>query len=1038
VALRGDVSAPFRAELEGTTMLTRFGEKLAAYGEKSWERIATIESANARSAMLQADVRARQDIPKNIDDYAMWEDDYRRRMGTAQETESGSIHSRNARAAFGRDVELMIERGAAAMNRDMEVRRGDVGRADLSNIRSGNLAAILSETDPVVRTELLDATNDAIEYARSEGFIDNEQAVSVRRKFAQDYAVGFVAGLEPEARLDMLELGMTITDDGQVTFEMGQGTVDVIPFMTRINLLESTRRELAQSQRPTAKAVMDILSVQLLLSIPDSDAPLEEYAAIYTDRMRAKMDSAVNLIDDPKAQDIFRAGAESLIERGIASLAGVVKARKADAVRADVNERISDSIDAALNTSEYEVQRDLLGGTEQIINDNIRAGVYSDEFGEDLIRRMYDGFSVAWVDSHELEERYAILTNGMSVTDGQRTFERTGTWVDEIPTDTRIKMVERAEGNVATLANNRITDASRELRNAASLLATGRLLAAEEAAALTATVEKANVPELTAQLAHYRYVSDIIHGLETDGDLAAVDALIKPLATSRTITTEDNFLLKAAIGLRGRMAAVQSAQHAHAKSALAIIESVYAAGENPTPEHLAAVTLLVDPFDDLMNSLAETKWIGESINTLRRLPLIDVEKSIDHIRDLGDLSPPQVRLLNAMESTRTTMERELDNDPTGWAVRSGVLKLDPFAPTDKKFVEARIRATAAAGAQFRIDMPFTTREETATLARGWDEGTALNQMSLLWSLTGMGLPWKQEERLLKDISEGNPLIGVLADTVRTNQVLVQEALDGFNFIKTTKMRFGQAKINPVLFAFLAGALEGDVGGHRMVALGAAAEAVLIERARAAGTKDGEILFDETAFTSVIEEFMGEKGTINGQQTFAPLGVPWEQFNSSRAVSAFTPGIRGAVEESQKRADRGWIQNLTDDDLHPRSRLPPAPGEFERGPFRILASGAQRVTADVLREAELVWVDDGKYLVRFEVGNRLEYVVFINEKGEIEEYVLNYHEITGARQLTPRIIAPAPAPAPALAPVSDVVDPDDLPPKNGDTNVNTAP
>jgi hypothetical protein len=190
--------------------------------------------AQARSALLQADIATRQSL-EDDPDYSTYDSRYREAMQKARDTARQGIRSRYDLAAFNRDADLDMARGAAAVAGLARQKSVDVGRATLDTTITNNRTAALDATDEATRSALVGATHEAITGAQAKGYITAQEAVNTRQKWTADYAEGFLETQSPDKRLSMLQ--------------NPKGTpADFLPADIRARLGEQAQRELKQQQ----------------------------------------------------------------------------------------------------------------------------------------------------------------------------------------------------------------------------------------------------------------------------------------------------------------------------------------------------------------------------------------------------------------------------------------------------------------------------------------------------------------------------------------------------------------------------------------------------------------------------------------------------------------------------------------------------------------------------------------------------------------------------------------------------------------------
>lgn len=164
--------------------------------------------SKARSAYLQADIQARREMEQD-EDWETLEQRYRERMAKAKSESAGMITDRADRALFEQEIDLDLERGAAAIGQISRVKEGDSGRADLDNLLANNRTSALNAGDEGTRAAFINSTRDAILGASRPSptgttYLTKEQAAETWRRWQESYGEGYVAILDPQKRVEVL------------------------------------------------------------------------------------------------------------------------------------------------------------------------------------------------------------------------------------------------------------------------------------------------------------------------------------------------------------------------------------------------------------------------------------------------------------------------------------------------------------------------------------------------------------------------------------------------------------------------------------------------------------------------------------------------------------------------------------------------------------------------------------------------------------------------------------------------------------------
>jgi len=207
----------------------QFGATLGQVADNLQEKEDRFKFAEAKSALLQADVEARRAL-ENDQDFETYEKRYADVMTKAREKAVGMIRSPRDRALFDMDAKLDFERGVGEVRGLAKQKEVGVGRASLDNILSSNRTAALNAKDESTRSALIGATIDAIDGAYAKGYVSPEERVNMRQRWTADYAEGYVSMQPAAQRVEMLS--------------KPKGTVaDYIAPDKRAALLEAAKKE---------------------------------------------------------------------------------------------------------------------------------------------------------------------------------------------------------------------------------------------------------------------------------------------------------------------------------------------------------------------------------------------------------------------------------------------------------------------------------------------------------------------------------------------------------------------------------------------------------------------------------------------------------------------------------------------------------------------------------------------------------------------------------------------------------------------------
>jgi len=153
--------------------------------------------ATAKSGLLKADIEARQELEEDPD-WATYETRYREKMGKAREQVAGSIKDRRDCAMFDQESAIDIERGAFDVRRAARGKEVDWGRATLEETLAANHQAAWKAPDEASRSAIINASSELIDGAIAKGYVKQEEAGTVRRKFTAEYARGAIDMMSTE------------------------------------------------------------------------------------------------------------------------------------------------------------------------------------------------------------------------------------------------------------------------------------------------------------------------------------------------------------------------------------------------------------------------------------------------------------------------------------------------------------------------------------------------------------------------------------------------------------------------------------------------------------------------------------------------------------------------------------------------------------------------------------------------------------------------------------------------------------------------
>lgn len=185
--------------------------------------------AQARSSLLQADIAARSEFDGDPD-WATYENRYSEKMKQAKSDASSMIKSTSDKALFDVEAQSDIARGLGAIGQKAWKGEVDTGRAGLAFTLDANRTSGLSSSDFATKIAFINSTDEALSGAREKGYIDEVEAVTMKKKWTDDFAESSILMMEPDKRVAVLS-----SPNGTLAAN--------IPADRRKALLESAKRE---------------------------------------------------------------------------------------------------------------------------------------------------------------------------------------------------------------------------------------------------------------------------------------------------------------------------------------------------------------------------------------------------------------------------------------------------------------------------------------------------------------------------------------------------------------------------------------------------------------------------------------------------------------------------------------------------------------------------------------------------------------------------------------------------------------------------
>lgn len=192
-----------RSGLVVADALGELGQAVGRVGAELQDREDKFNYAVAKSTLLQADIEARRML-EDDPDWSTYETRYREAMGKAREKATGLVRGKRDRAMFDMETKFDVERGASAIRGIAKGKEIKWGRATLEEQLAGVRESALLANDQATRAALVRSSQEMIDGAIQKGYVDPEEAGTVRRNWTAAYGEGVVAMLSAEEQVAML------------------------------------------------------------------------------------------------------------------------------------------------------------------------------------------------------------------------------------------------------------------------------------------------------------------------------------------------------------------------------------------------------------------------------------------------------------------------------------------------------------------------------------------------------------------------------------------------------------------------------------------------------------------------------------------------------------------------------------------------------------------------------------------------------------------------------------------------------------------
>jgi hypothetical protein len=227
------------------------------------------------------------------------------------------------------------------------------------------------------------------------------------------------------------------TFSGKAMMKVGKTLVreaDVIG--TRIDKVEFAN---ARSAFLTAKVGLDASF--------DDDKDFATFEKRYAEQIGKVGEAASSLISNQDRRGMFRAAMAPHMQSGMVAVRGKARVREADHGLATLNKNTQTAFDAMLR-ADNDTAQDILSATSDAIRAAESAGYISEADAVTRLRTLPTKFAMARISLLLPEDRLMVLNKNLEFKDGAATFEPTHGFVDFIPADKRMAMIQDTKAEI--------------------------------------------------------------------------------------------------------------------------------------------------------------------------------------------------------------------------------------------------------------------------------------------------------------------------------------------------------------------------------------------------------------------------------------------------------------------------------------------------------------------------------------------------------------------------------------------------------------
>ncbi len=180
-------------------------------------------------------------------------------------------------------------------------------------------------------------------------------------------------------------------------------------------------------------------------------------------------------IGNNQTRALFEQYTNTDIAQGSARISGIAVERERDAGRAHINDLLDQNRETALMASNPETAQAVLSATRQAIDGAVAKGYLSEQEAQRQNRTFAESYAIGKVELMTPAQQLGALRSGMKQGPEGASFGQSNSFVDFIPSDKRMMLIQRAESEVKRMgAMERAELGSMARDHFASLASTGQ------------------------------------------------------------------------------------------------------------------------------------------------------------------------------------------------------------------------------------------------------------------------------------------------------------------------------------------------------------------------------------------------------------------------------------------------------------------------------------------------------------------------------------------------------------------------------------